>query len=65
MDEKFRAFDKDNGKILWEYQLPAGGYTTPSVYEINGKQYVVIPCGGGGKPGTKSGDTFVAFALPD
>ena len=64
MDEKIRAFDKHTGEILWEYKLPAGGYTTPSTYEINGKQYVVIPCGGGGKPGTKSGDTFIAFALP-
>lgn len=64
MDEKIRAFDKRTGEILWEYKLPAGGYTTPSTYIIDGKQYMVIPCGGGGKPGTKSGDTFVAFALP-
>ena len=64
MDEKIRAFDKYTGAILWEYQLPAGGYTTPSTYMANGKQYVVIPCGGGGKPGTKSGDRFLAFTLP-
>lgn len=44
--------------------LPAGGYATPSVYEVNGKQYVVI-AGGGGKMGTKSGDAYLAFALPD
>jgi quinoprotein glucose dehydrogenase len=63
-DEKFRAFDKDTGKLLWEAKLPFGGYTTPSTYEVKGKQYVVIPCGGGGKPSTKPGDAFVAFALP-
>jgi glucose dehydrogenase len=62
-DEKFRAFDKDTGKLLWDAKLPFGGYTTPSTYEIKGKQYVVIPCGGGGKPSTKPGDAFVAFAL--
>lgn len=62
-DEKFRAFDKDSGKILWEYELPAAGYATPSVYEVEGKQYVVIACGGG-KSGTKSGDSYVAFSLP-
>jgi quinoprotein glucose dehydrogenase len=62
-DERFRAFDKDTGKILWETQLPAGGYATPSVYAVNGKQYVVIAAGGG-KMGTKSGDAYVAFALP-
>jgi quinoprotein glucose dehydrogenase len=63
-DEKFHAFDKSTGKLLWDYQLPAGGYATPCTYMVNGKQYVVIAAGGGGKPRTKSGDAFVAFALP-
>ena len=62
-DEKFRAFDKDTGELLWETTLPAGGYATPSVYEVDGHQFVVIAAGGG-KMGTKSGDTYVAFALP-
>ncbi len=64
MDEKFHAFDKSTGKLLWEHKLPAGGYATPSTYAVNGKQYVVIAAGGGGKLGTKAGDAFVAFALP-
>jgi quinoprotein glucose dehydrogenase len=63
-DERFRAFDKATGKVLWETNLPAGGYATPATYEANGKQYVVIAAGGG-KMGTKSGDTYLAFALPD
>jgi quinoprotein glucose dehydrogenase len=63
-DEKFRAFDKQTGHLLWETTLPAGGYATPSTYEVDGKQYVVIAAGGG-KMGTKSGDTYIAFALPD
>jgi quinoprotein glucose dehydrogenase len=62
-DEQFRAIDKNNGKILWETQLPAAGYASPSTYSVNGKQYVVIACGGG-KLNTKSGDQYVAFALP-
>ncbi len=62
-DEKIRAFDKETGEELWQAQLPAGGYATPSTYAINGKQYLVIGCGGG-KMGTKSGDAIVAFALP-
>jgi len=64
LDEKFRAFDKNTGKVLWETKLPAAGYATPSTYLLNGKQYVVIACGGG-KLGTKSGNTYIAFALPD
>lgn len=62
-DGKFRCFNKLNGKLLWETQLPAPGFATPSVYEAGGKQFVVIACGGG-KLKTKSGDSYVAFALP-
>ena len=62
-DEKFRAFNKANGKLLFETTLPAAGYATPSIYSVNGKQFVVIACGGG-KVGTKSADTYVAFSLP-
>lgn len=62
-DEMFRAFDKTTGKLLWEHQLDAGGYATPCAYSVNGRQYVAIAAGGGGKLGTKTADTFVAFAL--
>jgi len=62
-DSKIRAFNKRTGKLLWEADLPACGFATPAVYNINGKQYVVIACGGG-KLKTKSGDSYVAFALP-
>ncbi len=64
-DEKIRAFNKKTGELLWEADLPAAGIATPTVYEANGKQFVVIACGGGGKQRTKSGDKYVAFALPD
>lgn len=63
-DEMIRAFDQKTGRVLWQAKLPAGGYATPATYSINGRQYVVIACGGG-KMGTKSGDAYVAFALPD
>ncbi|HEY1952947.1 MAG TPA: pyrroloquinoline quinone-dependent dehydrogenase [Gemmatimonadaceae bacterium] len=63
MDEKFRAFDKSTGKQLWETTLPAAGYATPGTYSVGGKQYVVIAAGGG-KLGTRSGDSYIAFALP-
>jgi quinoprotein glucose dehydrogenase len=63
-DGKLRAFNKHNGQLLWEYDLPAPGFATPSVYQWNGKQYLVIACGGG-KLGTRSSDSFVAFSLPE
>ena len=63
-DEKFRALDKETGEVLWEFQLPAGGYATPATYQVNGVQYVVIAAGGGGFQGTKLGDQYLAFTLP-
>jgi quinoprotein glucose dehydrogenase len=63
-DLKFRAINSATGATLWETQLEYGGFATPSTYSVNGKQYVVIAAGGGGKMGTASGDSYVAFTLP-
>jgi len=70
-DKKFRAFDKDTGRLLWETVMVNSGNATPITYEVNGKQYVVIAAFGGyggNRPaaGTSapSQGAFVAFALP-
>ncbi len=62
-DNKFRAFDKLTGELLWETTLPAAGNATPTVYEAGGRQFIVIAAGGG-KSGAPSGGKYVAFALP-
>jgi quinoprotein glucose dehydrogenase len=62
-DAKFHAFDKRTGRLLWEATLPAPGYATPSTFAVRGKQYVVVAAGGG-KLGSKSSDTYVAYSLP-
>jgi len=62
-DGMFRAFNKRTGELLFETKLPAAGFATPSTYELAGKQYVVIACGGT-KLGTAKGDSYIAFALP-
>ena len=62
-DAMIRAFDKSTGKILWQAPLPVPGFATPATYTIDGKQFVVIACGGG-KIGAKSGDEYIAYALP-
>lgn len=61
-DEKIRIFNSSNGTLIWEMQLPAAGFATPSTYMVHGKQYVVIACGGN-KLGAKGGDSYVAFCL--
>ncbi|MBZ2187308.1 MAG: PQQ-binding-like beta-propeller repeat protein, partial [Bryobacter sp.] len=62
-DNRIRAFDKSNGKLLWQAELPAAGNATPTVYQWQGRQFLVIACGGG-KSGAPSGSQYVAFALP-
>lgn len=61
-DKKFRAFNSATGELLWEGFLPAAGYASPSSYSVQGRQYIVIACGGG-KLRSASGDSYVAFAL--
>lgn len=62
-DNRMRAFDQSNGEILWEAELPASGFATPSTYEVDGRQFVVIAAGGG-KLEQPSGSSYIAFALP-
>jgi glucose dehydrogenase/mono/diheme cytochrome c family protein len=45
---KFRAYDKENGAVLWETTLPVGTTGGPITYEAGGKQYIVVPIGGKG-----------------
>ncbi len=61
-DKKLRAFDKKTGKLLWETVLPFAGNATIATYEVKGKQYIVVPAGGG--RGHPSAGMYVAYALP-
>src|SRR5271156_4738864 len=54
-DKVFRALDKTTGKVLWQTTLPAAGNATPSTYEVNGRQYIVIAAGGGKSPAPTGG----------
>ncbi len=62
-DGMFRAFDKKTGKLLWETTLPFAAFSTPATYSVNGKQFIVLSCGGT-KLGTPKGNMYVAYALP-
>lgn len=62
LDRALRGFDVATGKELWKAPLSAGARATPMTYSVNGRQFVVIAAGGGGRFG--KGDEIVAFALP-
>ena len=61
-DQKFRAFDKSTGEMLWEYNLPGGGYATPATYMQDGTQYIAISVTGGRD---EPGGYIMAFSLAD
>jgi len=77
-DGKLRALDEETGKVLWSTTLPAGSEGIPAMYEVGGRQYLVVSASsvinsGGGHPGrgakaaTVRPDLpkgYVAFALP-
>jgi quinoprotein glucose dehydrogenase len=62
-DRKMRAFDKATGRLLWEAIMPSSGNATPAMYQVNGRQFVVVSAGGGKSPTGGPGGVYVAFAL--
>ena len=68
-DRKVRAYDEDDGHVLWTGTLP-GSERHPVSYEAKGRQYVVISSLATGARGAAP-DTppetprgYIAFALP-
>ena len=64
LDDYLRAFDAKTGDELWTGRLPAAANATPTTYEWQGRQYVVVAAGGHGETGSPANDALVAFALP-
>jgi glucose dehydrogenase len=56
---KFRAYDKATGKVVWETDLPAGTTGAPMSYMYKGKQYVLVAVGDAKHPGV-----WVALGIP-
>ena len=63
-DDRFRAFDVEDGSVLWQTKLPAGGQAIPMTYAVDGRQYVVLAAGGHALYQTTPGDYVIAYALP-
>ena len=76
-DSKLYALDKDTGKLLATKDLPNGSLGVPAIYEVNGKQHVLLtvaggnpfPAGGrlapGGVRSPAISKSYIAFALPE
>ena len=75
LDQKFRAFDAESGKILWEATLGGSIENSTITYAVGGKQYVAVMSGEGAlttgliaqagiSPPRKHNEIYV-FALTD
>jgi quinoprotein glucose dehydrogenase len=42
-ERKVHAYDRDNGKELWQASLPNGAEGMPATYQVNGRQFLVLP----------------------
>jgi len=49
--------------MLWKFNTGSGVYSSPSVYVVDGEQFVTV-ASGGGERGRRGGDDILAFALP-
>jgi glucose dehydrogenase len=72
-DRKLRAYDQDNGRVLWEYDLPGSQEGVPAVYQVGGREYIAVPVGGAGvfqpraaanNPPAAAPGQYMVFALP-
>lgn len=63
----FRAISLADWKTLWSARLPAGGQAVPMTYfsPKSGRQLVVVAAGGKGLIQSPTGDSLVAYGLPD
>lgn len=63
-EAKLRAYAADDGRTLWEADLPYSANSVPATYVWKGRRYVVVCAGGHGKvDGAKLGGTVIAFAV--
>lgn len=63
-ETKLRAFAADDGRQLWEGDLPFSAHSVPGTYMWKGRRYIVVCAGGHGKvSGSKVGTAVVAFAV--
>lgn len=63
-ETKLRAYAADDGRKLWETDLPFSAHSTPGTYLWQGKRYIVVCAGGHGKvDGSKLGGAVIAYTV--
>jgi len=60
----FKAYDARTGEVLWKFYCGAGVNAAPSVFEVDGEQFVAVAAGGNFQLGYPLGDAVFVFGLP-
>jgi glucose dehydrogenase len=60
----FKAYDARSGAVLWKFYCGAGVNAAPSVFEVDGEQFVAVAAGGNFQLGYPLGDAVFVFGLP-
>jgi quinohemoprotein ethanol dehydrogenase len=60
---QLQAYDATNGKLLWSFQTGAGANDTATVFQQDGKEYVLFLSGGNSLQATPHGDSLWLFGL--
>ena len=59
----FRAYDAENGDVLWSFFAGAGVNAPPAAYSVDGKEYVVVGAGGNTQLDFRRGNNIIAFTV--
>ena len=59
----FKAYDADNGDVLWSFQAGAGVNSAPMAFEIDGKLHIAVASGGVHQTNFKRGDSVLVFSI--
>ncbi len=60
----FKAYDAKTGKVLWQFQCGAGVNAAPSVFSVDGEQFVAVAAGGNFQLHFPLGDAVFVFGMP-
>lgn len=59
----FKAYDARTGAVLWKFYCGAGVNAAPSVFSVDGEQFVAVAAGGNAQVNSPLGDAVFVFGL--
>jgi outer membrane protein assembly factor BamB len=62
-DKKIRAYSLENGKKIWEDDLPFSSYGSLIVANYQGKQFLIVNSSSGANFNSSPGDAIIAYQL--